>query len=71
VTTIKRDVEYIPKESVHFQSTLGCQSKGIQVWRSQVKNDLKVKGISNEKSVRNHEEENGSRHGFECKGDGA
>jgi hypothetical protein len=71
LTTIKRDVEYIPKESVHFQSTLGCQSKGIQVWISQVNNDLKVKGISNDKSVRNHEEENGYRHGFEYKGYGS
>jgi hypothetical protein len=36
-------------------------------WRYQVKKNLKMKSISEEESIRNHEEENGSTLGIECK----
>ena len=49
----------------------GVESISTIAWRYQVKKNSKVKWISKEKSIRNHEEENGSMHGFECKGDGA
>ena len=51
-------------------------SKGIEdistiTWRCQSQERLKSEMNLCRESVRNHDEENGSMHGFECKRDGA
>jgi hypothetical protein len=40
-------------------------------WRCQSQEGLQKEMNLCRESIRNHEEENGSMHGFECKGDGA
>jgi hypothetical protein len=51
-------------------------SKGIEdistiAWRCQIQERLKSEMNLCRESVRNHDEENGSMYGFECKRDGA
>jgi hypothetical protein len=51
-------------------------SRGIEyistiAWRCQIQERLKSEMHLYTESVRNHEEENVSMHGFECKRDGA
>jgi hypothetical protein len=40
-------------------------------WRCQSQEGFQKEMNLYRESIRNHEEENGSMHGFECKGDGA
>ena len=51
-------------------------SKGIEdistiTWRCQSQERLKSGMNLSRKSIKNHEKENGSMHGFECKRDGS